>query len=174
MDKLKKLESRKVCGNIRKTNIRKRNIDNEDIKLWSIVNKLNTQQLSVSNVYLIKNDNSSIEIINPFIKRINKSFTSIIYENNDTTIKFNNEDVLNLVPDSNEEIISELKSKDLKNKKLLSKVKLIPVDNIDKILIKSIYMDMIIYKPQVYKLEKKLLYVIYGDIKVKNVVLNKE
>jgi NACalpha-BTF3-like transcription factor len=170
MNKLKNVEVRKVGGSMRRAMVRKKNTDTEDKKLWTLVNKLDTKELMATKVFLINEDKTSVEISNPKIKKINKSFTSIIYDDEKTTTKFNNEDVLNLPTD--EETKSELKSKDLKNKKLLSKVKLIPVNNIDKILVKSFYLDFIIHKPQVYRLEKKLLYVIYGELKAQNISLD--
>lgn len=57
-----------------------------------------------------------------------------------------------------------------KIKKALSKINMVAVPNISKAIIKSKNLDFCVNNPEVYKLEKSLLYIVYGEQQVENLL----
>lgn len=171
-EKLKKLQKMKVArisGGMRRKLRSNQKMKKYDLDFWKIANKFDIHSVpNIKQIILVKNDKSTIEINNPLVKTVSKGNTTIVYKSGKhTTIKQNAPIKSIKLEGIDERVINKHEKK---TKKLLSKINMKNVEDINKAIIKTPNINFYIKNPEIYKIEKQLLYVIYGKQEIEDLL----
>lgn len=149
--------------NIRRKNKNRRNkVVNDEFTLWKQMKKLDTYIVpNVNKITLYNEDRTSIEITHPGVKTVNKGNTIIIFPINSTNFKNINkvDDEVRFQEQTEDRYINRYEKR---VKKEIAKISTKKINNIRRVSIKNPNMKFVIYNPDVFKLSKHNIYIIYG------------